>query len=382
MARGSVARRGPTWRYVIDLGPDPATGKRRQAWKGGFRTRQQAEAAMGDVVAAAGRDLAGDKEPHTVGAFLEEWLETTRPRLRPTTHAGYEREVERIKRFLGSTPLRALTPLAIEAMYAELAASGHAKGTALAPKTIRHTHGVLHGALADAKRLGLVARNAAASAKPPAAVVAERTTWNTAQLRQFLELIRGEHFETALMLAATTGMRRGEVLGLRWRDVDFDDRSLSVTQTITTVKNQIVGGEPKTPTSRRNIALDAHTIAGLIEHRRRQAEQRQEAGAAWAVGHDLAFPDETGRPLHPDRLRTAFERVVRRSDLPAIRFHDLRHSYATLALKAGVHPKVVSERLGHATIAITLDLYAHVTPGIDADAANADLIFGDRRDDS
>ena len=184
------------------------------------------------------------------------------------------------------------------------------------------------------------------------------------------------------MLAATTGMRRSEVLGLRWRDVDFDDRSLSVTQTITTAKNQIVVGEPKTPTGRRNITLDAHTLAGLSAHRHRQADERRRAGAAWDAGHDLVFPDETGRPLHPDRLRTAFERVVRRSDLPAIRLHDLRHSYATLALKAGVHPKVVSERLGHATIAITLDLYSHVTTGLDADAANvvADLIFGDRPD--
>jgi integrase len=268
-------------------------------------------------------------------------------------------------------------------MYAELAVSGHAKGTALAPKTIRHAHAVLHRALADAQRLGLVARNAAASAKPPVALVAEQRTWDAAQLRRFLELIRGEPFETALMLAATTGMRRGEVLGLRWRDVDFDNRSLSVTQTITTAKNHIVVSAPKTPTTRRNLPLDAHTLAGLRAHRLRQAEQRRQAGASWAADHDLVFPDETGQPLHPDRLRTAFERVVRRSDLPAIRLHDVRHSYATLALKTGVHPKVVSERLGHATVAITLDLYSHVTPGIDADAANvvADLIFDDQPDD-
>ena len=200
---------------------------------------------MGDAVATAERGAAGESAPPTVGAFLDEWLETIRPRLRPTTHAGYERALERIKRFLGSTPLQALTPLDVEAMYAQLAASGHANGTALAPKTIRHTHAVLHRALADAERLGLVVRNAAAPARPPAAVVAERRTWDAAQLRRFLELIRGERLETALMLAATTGIRRGEVLGLRWRDVDFDDRSLSVTQTITTAHNDIVVGERK-----------------------------------------------------------------------------------------------------------------------------------------
>jgi integrase len=178
-------------------------------------------------------------------------------------------------------------------------------------------------------------------------------------------------------------MRRGEVLGLRWRDVDFDDKSLSVTQTITTAHNDIVVGEPKTPTGRRTIPLDAYTLARLDAHRHRQAEEREQAGSEWDVAHDLVFPDETGRPLHPDRLRTAFERVVRRSDLPAIRLQDLRHSYATLALKAGVHPKFVSERLGHATVAITLDLYSHDTTGLDAAAANvvADLIFGDRPDD-
>jgi hypothetical protein len=213
--------------------------------------------------------------------------------------------------------------------------------------------------------------------------VAEHRTWDGAQLGRFLELIQGESFEAALMLAATTGMRRGDVLGLRWRDVDFDDRSLPITQTITTAKNQIVFGRPKTPTARRNLPLDPDTLAGLRPHRRRQAAQRQQAGAVWNADLDLVFPDETGRPLHPDRLRTAFERIVRRSDLPTIRFHDLRHSYATLALKTGVHTKVVSERLGHATVAITLDLYSHVTPGIDADAANvvADLVFRDRPDD-
>ena len=165
------------------------------------------------------------------------------------------------------------------------------------------------------------------------------------------------------VLLATTGMRRGEVIGLRWRDVDFDAGDLAVANTLTTAgSSTVVSGPPKTPRSRRQIFLDDWTLDVLRAHRRAQAAERLSVGPAWNAGEDYVFTDEVGNSLHPDSVSRQFQQAVNRSGLPRIRLHDLRHSYATVALKAGVHPKVVSERLGHATVGVTLDLYSHVTP--------------------
>ena len=182
----------------------------------------------------------------------------------------------------------------------------------------------------------------------------------------------------AFVLLATTGMRRGEVLGLRWEDVDFAGRALSIVQTLTTVRGDKHIGPPKTGKSRRRVSIDAVTLDALKAHRKRQRVERIAAADVWSNEGDLVFTDELGEPVHPNRLSQSFDRIVREAELPRIRLHDLRHSYATLALKAGVHPKIVSERLGHSTIAITLDLYSHVAQGLDADAAEliASRIYG------
>jgi integrase len=169
--------------------------------------------------------------------------------------------------------------------------------------------------------------------------------------------------------AATTGTRRGEALGLRWSDVDLAAGRLSIVQTVTTVRDKMVMSPPKTARSRRSVSLDPGLVATLRDHRRRQNEERLRAGEAWSGTGDLVFTNEVGEPVHPSALSRLFESSVRRSGLPRIRLHDLRHTYPTVALAAGVHPKIVSERLGHATIALTLDLYSHVTPAIDAEAA-------------
>ena len=245
---------------------------------------------------------------------------------------------------------------------------------------MRNTHVVLRKALADAERLGLVGRNAAASAAhPPAAHRTEQSTWTSDQLRTFLDGLIDDRLHAAYVLLATTGMRRGEVLGLRWHDIDFDGAELAVANTLTTAgSSTVVSGPPKTPRSRRQIFLDEGTLAVLRDHRRRQNEERLAVGPAWNTDGDYVFTDELGESIHPDDVLRSFRRHATASGLPAIRLHDLRHSYATLALKAGVHPKVVSERLGHATVGVTLDLYSHVTPSIARDAADAvaSRIFG------
>jgi integrase len=366
---------------VIDLAPDPASGKRRQRWKGGFRTRKEAEAALRSFAVAADEGRVVERSKRTVAEYLGEWLVALRPRVRPTTLASYEVAVGRVVREIGQVPLQALTPLQVETLYADLSARGGRGGRALSPKTVRNCHIVLRKALADAERLGLVVRNVAAVARPPAVRRVEQQTWGASELRRFLSAIAGDRLEAAFVVLATTGMRRGEVLGLRWADIDLSARRCSIVQTLTTVNNRLLFTAPKTAKSRRRVTLDAHTIASLRDHRRRQAEERLAVGELWDATSGLVFTDEIGGPLHPDGFTRSFNRLARAAGLPRVRLHDLRHSYATLALESGVHPKVVSERLGHATVGITLDLYSHVVEGLDAEAADtvADRLFGSHR---
>ena len=375
---GSVHRKGSVWSFVVDLGRDPATGRRRQARRSGFATKKAAEAALRSLATASDAGMAVSRSRTTVSGFLTEWRETMRPRIRETTWVSYEMAANRITRQIGAVPLQALTPLQVESLYATLLATGGAGGRPLAPKTVRSCHIVLRRALADAERLGLVSRNPAAAARAVAAPRAEQRTWSSEELQLFFEALAGERLSMAFVLLATTGMRRGEVLGLRWEDVDFTGRALSIVQTLTTVRGDKHIGPPKTGKSRRRVSIDSVTLDALKAHRKRQRVERIAAADVWSNEGHLVFTDELGEPVHPNRLSQSFDRLVRDARLPRIRLHDLRHSYATLALKAGVHPKIVSERLGHSTIAITLDLYSHVAQGLDADAAEltAARIYG------
>jgi integrase len=378
VAVGSVRRKNSGWCFRVDLGPHPETGRRRQVLRQGFRTKKAAEAALQEMLHAAGRGTLPTPARVSLRVFLHEWLSTQDGRLRPTTKRSYEVAVRRICSHLGHVSLQALTPLQIERFYADLARPPRSGTRSLAPKSIRNTHVVLRKALADAERLGQIARNAAAAAKAPTVRRPEHRTWSSDDLRDFLRAASDHRLFAAFVLFATTGMRRGEVVGLRWSDVDLDAAQLAVVQTLTTVGYAVVVSPPKTARSRRFVYLDAQTVAVLRQQRQCQREERIAAGAASFAGHDLVFCDPVGQPLHPDHVTREFARAAAAAGLPRIRLHDLRHTYATLALKAGVHPKVVSERLGHATVGITLDLYSHVTPPIARDAADlvANAIFG------
>jgi integrase len=260
--------------------------------------------------------------------------------------------------------LQALTPLEVENLYSRLLSGNDGQVRKLSPKTVRNTHIALRKALADAERLGLVVRNAAAAAKPPVPPKPEHRTWSAEQLARFLGTVAGTRLEAAFIVLATTGMRRGEALGLRWSDLDLQSGQLAVVQTITTVNDRLVVSPPKTDRSRRSLSIDPDTVRALKDHQRRQAQERLKAGKVWDTEADLVFANEIGGPIHPSTFSGLFETYVRKAGLPRIRLHDLRHSYATVALKAGIHPKIVSERLGHSTIGITLDLYSHVTQSL------------------
>lgn len=368
--RGHVHRRSNRWAYVVDVGRDPGTGRRRQRTKGGFPTRKAAEQALAEVIRDLGRGTYVGRDPQTVGEWVERWLPSMASKIRSSTLRDYEHCLARVTERLGHVRLQELRPLDIEELYAALLSDGHRYGGGLSPKTVRNVHIALRRSLADAERFGLVQRNVAALVKAPSPQRKELQTWTPDEVRTFLESVEDDRLSAAYRLLATTGMRRGEVLGLRWPCVDLKAGRLQVNQSLTVVKDEFVWAPPKTARSRRSLSLDGATVTALREHRGRQNKERLALGEAWVDG-DLLFCDEAGRELHPDRFSRAFSSAAKRAGVRPIRLHDLRHTWATLALQAGIHPKVVSERLGHATTGITLDVYSHVQPEMDAEAASA-----------
>ncbi len=369
MARGSVFRKDGAWAFRVDAGFNAASGARRQVLRQGFATKRAAEGALAEMVSDASRGMAVSTSTMKVGTYLDEWFATAKQSLRPTTAHGYQQAITRLRKQLGPYRLQALTPMQVQRCYTDLLESGSTTGGSLAPATVHKAHEVLRRALGDAERMGLVPRNVAAAVRPPSVVRGEMTTWSSEDVRDFFVAIEGHPLEIGFRLLAATGLRRGEVLGLRWPDVDFDLGRLAIANTLTEVGKEVVTGPPKTALSRRNVYLDKRTISALREHRKRQREQRVAAGPAWDSDHDWVVTDELGGFIRPNTMSYEWRKLTNELDLPRIRLHDLRHTHATLALKAGVHPKVVSERLGHANIGITLDLYSHVVPSMAKDAA-------------
>jgi integrase len=378
--RGSVYKRGSTWTWHVDIGVDPITGKRKQQTKGGFKTKRECQAALNEVLAALRAGTLVKPSRRTLESFLVgEWLPALR-NLRPSTLSNYRTHIRTcVLPALGPIPLQQLSPTHLNALYQALLTEGRRRdGQGMAPKTVQNVHAILHRAFKDAMRWGYVARNVANAVDPPKGLPAERQVWTPEQLRAFLTYVRGDRLYAAWLLVATTGLRRAELAGLRWVDVDLATGRVSPRRPRVVVDYAVVESDAKTPKGRRSLALDPATLAALKAHQARQAQERAVVGTGYQDS-GLVFTMPDGSPIHPQRISAWFLQHTRAAGLPRIRLHDVRHSYATAALAAGVPPKVISERLGHATIAITMDTYSNVIPGLDEQAADtvARLILGD-----
>ncbi|MBL8775337.1 MAG: site-specific integrase [Acidimicrobiales bacterium] len=305
-----------------------------------------------------------------------EWLPSMRGRLKPSTWDSYRRNMElHVLPQLGSSLLTELTPRSLNVLYGGLLEHGKRNGRGgLSATTVRYIHVIIHGALADAADLGLVAANPASRAKPPRVnrPVHESSAWNADELQTFLRSVADDRIYPAIHLAALTGMRRGEILGLQWGDVDLPNSRLVVRHTLVSIGYQVQESTPKTHRPRQ-VELDEGSSSTLQRHRSATITSGQETGFG-----DLVFTDDAGERLHPDLFTQRFDRLVARSGLRRIRLHDLRHTHATLALAAGVPVRVMSERLGHASPEFTMRQYQHVLPGMQAAAAQqiADLVSG------
>ena len=302
-------------------------------------------------------------ERKLVGAYLTEWLESAQPSLRPRTFARYEQYV-RIHAMpaLGRLKLARLAPAHLAKLYAARLAAGSS------PATVVHLHRVMHRALKQAVRWGACIRNVAELVTPPRVPHHEMRSLAPDQARAFLAAAAGDHLEALYVLAVTTGMRQGELLGLRWRDLDLEAGSVRVQTSLQRTPHGFELAEPKTARSRRQIMLGEAARAALRRRRLQQELDRRVAGDVWTNHEGLVFTNPLGENAL-GVLRTSFPALFAQAGVQPVRFHDLRHSAASLLLSQGVHPKVVSEMLGHSTIAITLDLYSHVTPTMQREAA-------------
>jgi integrase len=359
---------------VIYEGRNPVTGRERRRW---HRCDDQPTAVR--LTATLGerrrrQHRAGSST--TLGDYLlGQWLPTKEATLAPSTHARYVTAVEHyVLPHLGDTPLRRLRPEHLESLYRRLLVVGSRRGGPLGAKTVKNLHQVLHAALRDAVGRGLLPLNPAESIHVPdprkrPSGRRKARSWTAAELGQFLTTTADSRHSMLFRLAAATGMRRGELLGLRWDHVHFDTGRIEVTQALTAVGYRLEFSRLKTKTSRRNITVDPATMAALADWRHHQGAGHAEAGVENT--HGLVFTRADGQPLHPHVASQAFERAQRHVDVQRIRFHDLRHTHASLLLRDRVPIKVVSERLGHSNPAFTMTTYQHVLPGMQDDAAAA-----------
>jgi integrase len=358
--RGSIRKRAKgSWTLTVYLGRDPVTGKKRQLYRTVRGSKKQAEAALAQLVHAVETGMDLDSSRLTVSEYLDKWLEVAGRRVKRRTHERYADLIRlHVKPVIGQLMLRKLRPLHLERVYEEAQEKG------LAPQTVVHVHRVVYSALRQAVRWQLIVRNVAEAVISPRASRRDIPPLEPADVGRLLAEVAGTDLLMPVLLALGTGMRRGEVLGLRWYDVDLETGIVRITQTL---QSDMTFDTPKSHRSRRSITLPPPVVEALKRHRKVQNERRLRLGDAWQE-LDLVIDRGDGGPIAPYSLSQRFRTASARAGVD-VNFHGLRHGHASLMLALGIDIKVRSERLGHSTIAITGDLYDHVASDLDREAA-------------
>jgi integrase len=378
MAKGKRPRRGNgegsitqrtdgTWQASLGVGYDPITGKPKRVYFYG-KTRKEVQEKLTTALGKAQSGRLPEPSKITMGQWLSTWLEEyMRPSLRATTFESYRTQIEKhLIPGLGAIRLTRLQTSHLQKLYNALLKEGKLHGAkgggtaGLAPKSVRYIHTILHGALSQAEKEGIIALNPANAVRLPRVQRKEMHTLDTQSLGVFLSAARDTDDYAAYLLDLSTGLRRGELLGLRWRNVDLQAGTVTVREQLVPVGGALVFQEVKTALSHRTVGIPPAVVKALRAHRARQAQTRLMFGEAYQ-NNDLAFPAATGKPQDPRAVTRRFERLLARAGLERIRFHDLRHTYATLSLQEGVALNTIQEALGHYSPAFTMATYAHVT---------------------
>lgn len=380
---GRVQKRGKFWCFVVDL-PRGVDGKRRQKRQSGYNTKKEAEAALAAMIDRINRGDYIEPTTETVKDYLERWLrDSVQNKARQTTVGNYRFLLEKhVIPVIGGIVLSKLQPMHIQSLYRLKLESGRIdRSGGLSPTTVRRIHAVLHKAFATAVKWQLLPRNPADAVEVPKPARTQMKYYNKSQVEKLLATVEDDAFYHTLYLTAImTGLRRGELLALRWQDINLESASASICRSLVQLSDGSLAFQfPKTEHGERNIALPQVVVIAFMQHREYQNKRKSDMGDSYQ-DQNLVFADELGNPIVPSTLLRHFKKSLANAKLPHIRFHDLRHTHATLMLAQGVHPKVVSERLGHGSIQITLDIYSHALPNLQAEAAKKleQALFGDK----
>ncbi len=376
--RGHIVKRGKSsYTVVLTLGNDPQTGKRKQQWVSVKGTKKEAEKRLSEILHQLDTGMFMRPGKTTLAEYLEKWLsDYAKPNLSPR---GFERYAGIIKQHLipdmGSIALTQLRPEHLQKHYTARLNNGLSAGT------VRYHHAVLHKALQTAIKWGLINRNVADGVDVPRARRKEMQTWDEWDVTRFLEAAKDTPYYALFYTALFTGMRRSELLALQWQDIDFIFSQVYVSRSLHHLKDgSYVFTQPKSARSRRTIALSPSAILTLKEHKENQQAIRASLGIP-LTDDDLVFSTLEDKPLRPNTVTRAWTMLAARAGVKVIRLHDARHTHASLMLKQGIHPKIVQERLGHASIQMTLDTYSHVAPGLQQAAAEGfDKLLYPRRE--
>jgi integrase len=368
---GSIyQRKDGRWCAQVSFGFKPGGTPHRKLLYG--KTRSDVSEGMKRVLRDQQMGLAITSERQTLAMFLNDWLENTvKPKNKQLTFRSYEWIVRtHLIPSLGRTSLVKLTPQKLQAFLNERHTSG------LSATTVKHINATLRAALSQAQRWQLVHQNAAKLVTLPRSVRYEAAILSPEQSKVFLTYLIGKRHETLFTLALTMGLRRGEILALRWCDLDFEKTSLEVRHSLERVKGEGLRlSEPKSARARRELRIPQVCLTSLIAHKSAQEKQRLWAGSKWQEG-GFVFTTSLGTPIHPDDLSRALPAALTAAKLPKVRFHDLRHSCASLLLSLGVHAKLVQETLGHSSYQLTMDTYSHMIPALRNEVADRmDEIF-------
>lgn len=349
------------WYFTINY---KENGKYKKMLRRGFKTKKEAEAAMIEAQNAMNKGTYVEPSKTLYADFMKSWLKDKETTVKQSTLETYKYLVNNfIIPHLGQTELSKITPRQIQTLYNDLKSSNR-----LSDENIRKIHTIINNSLNKAFKWEMIVRNPAALVEVPQVAKKEIDVWNEEEIHRFLSFAKDSRYYAAFLLALTTGMRQGEILGLRWKDIDVENRTISVVQTLSH-KGQILSAGAKTAAGNRKISIDENTLNQLLSLKLKYKEEKM-ANRPIYQDYDLVIRTSIGTPVSPRNLLRSFYSIIEKAQVRKIRFHDLRHTHASLLLKQGVNPKIVAERLGHANVKITLDTYSHLLPDLQKETAD------------
>lgn len=373
--RGHIRKRGSTYSIVVDVGLDE-NGKRKQKWISGFKTKKEAEAALAELINEVESGTFIMSNNVKVDKFLKYWLDNyAKPNLSPTTVYGYEIIIEKhLTPFFKDIELQKLRPIDLQQYFIN-------KKDELSGKTLLQHYRVLHKALNFAFKNKLIKDNPIEYVDPPKPNKYHAKVLSLEEIKRLLECLKGSDLEVIINVALALGLRRGELLGLKWSDINFDEETVTIRNNLVRAGSELIIKTPKSDSSNRTLKISKNIIDMLKKHKVKQNEIKLQLGENYK-NNDLVFCNKDGSMINPSTFSHIFSDFLKKNNLPQIRLHDLRHTNATLMLKSNISPKVAGNRLGHSTVTITLDLYSHVLTDMDKEAAQKidNIIYGRQKE--